>query len=301
MKILHKYKNGNYNVLLYENGTKIRIGNEEFVPEFPESIDLKITNYCSGAGCSVYCHEKSNLTGDHSNIRNFLKLTTDRDYSGIELAIGGGNILSFPMLPLALHDLNWLGFVPNITVSQYNLVNPDYYKLFQYIRDNNLVKGIGLSLNKNSNLDISQKTLEYPHLVFHIIAGVFAVSDVYEFITKYNLKNPTFLVLGYKSWGNGLNYKKNHFVNLDDWKSNIHHLFDMCNLSFDNLAINQLEMKRFFTEDEWNKVYMGDDGKFTMYIDLVKTEYAKSSTSPERFKIQDEDNLTSIFKRIKND
>jgi hypothetical protein len=302
MKILHRYKNGNYNVILYDDGTKIRIGNEEFVPEFPESIDLKITNYCSGARCSMYCHEQSSPKGEKAYISDFLNLL-DRDYSGIEVAIGGGNILSHPTLIPFLNSLNHRNIVPNITVSQYNLANLDYYETFQYIRDHNLVKGIGLSLNKNSDLDISRVTLSYPHLVFHVILGVHTPLDIKKFIDDYKLDNPTFLVLGYKNWGYGIRYKTINPEGIDGiidwWKDDIQELFPICNLSFDNLAIEQLDMKRFFTEDKWSKVYMGDDGKFTMYIDLVKMEYAKSSTSIERFKIQDGDNLTSIFKRIR--
>ena len=56
-------------------------------------------------------------------------------------------------------------------------------------------------------------------------------------------------------------------------------------VSFDNLAIKQLNAKRIMSEEEWNEFYMGDDGQFTMYIDLVKREFAKSSTSTERFKL----------------
>ena len=46
-KILYQYKNGNYFVTIYPDGTKIRkTMDDDFIPIFPESIDLKITNYC---------------------------------------------------------------------------------------------------------------------------------------------------------------------------------------------------------------------------------------------------------------
>lgn len=53
-------------------------------------------------------------------------------------------------------------------------------------------------------------------------------------------------------------------------------------LSFDNLGIEQLNVKRFFTESGWNKFYMGDDFCFTMYIDAVKQEFAPTSRSKFR-------------------
>lgn len=42
---------------------------------------------------------------------------------------------------------------------------------------------------------------------------------------------------------------------------------------------------------------MGDDGQFTMYIDLVDKEFAKSSTSSEGFKIKD--NIVDMFNMVK--
>ncbi len=46
-KLLSKYRNGNYNVAIFDDGTKIRYNNLDcLVPEFPESMDVKISNYC---------------------------------------------------------------------------------------------------------------------------------------------------------------------------------------------------------------------------------------------------------------
>ena len=68
-------------------------------------------------------------------------------------------------------------------------------------------------------------------------------------------------------------------------------------LSFDNLAIKQLDVKSLLTEEEWNKFYMGDDGTHTMYIDLVKNKYAQSSTSEERFDLLE--NINEMFLDIR--
>lgn len=57
-KILERYKNGNYEVTIEEDGTKIRETSEEqFIPEFAENMDVKICNRCD-MGC-VMCHEGS--------------------------------------------------------------------------------------------------------------------------------------------------------------------------------------------------------------------------------------------------
>ena len=94
MEILTNYKNGNYTVKLYSDGTKIKETEaDSFIAEFPDSIDLKITNYCD-LNCPM-CHEKSNIDGKEGNLDSpFLESLP----SGIELAIGGGNPLSHSAL-----------------------------------------------------------------------------------------------------------------------------------------------------------------------------------------------------------
>ena len=44
--ILGEYDNGNYHVTIYEDGTKVRYNNQyTLIPQFPESIDCKISRY----------------------------------------------------------------------------------------------------------------------------------------------------------------------------------------------------------------------------------------------------------------
>ena len=44
-KLIACYQNGNYTVTLYDDGTKVKETEEEaFIPRFPDSIDLKITD-----------------------------------------------------------------------------------------------------------------------------------------------------------------------------------------------------------------------------------------------------------------
>lgn len=52
MKLLNKYLNGNVTVTLFDNGTKIQEwdDNEGAHPDYPNSMDIKITDYCD-AGC----------------------------------------------------------------------------------------------------------------------------------------------------------------------------------------------------------------------------------------------------------
>ena len=99
MKILGQYKNGNTKVIIYDDGTKVRMtDDDEFRPEFAENIDLKITNHCSGANC-LYCHEGSSPNGTHANIMSESFINTLHPYQ--EIAIGGGDATSHPdLIPL---------------------------------------------------------------------------------------------------------------------------------------------------------------------------------------------------------
>lgn len=57
-KLIAKYKNGNYTVRLFSDGTKIRMNKlDNLTPEFAESIDCTITTKCNG-GCQ-YCFDEN--------------------------------------------------------------------------------------------------------------------------------------------------------------------------------------------------------------------------------------------------
>ena len=71
MNLIGKYQNGNYTVSLYDDGTKVRENDLDFFDaDFPESMDLKITNRCN-MNCPM-CHEDSKCDGCLSAKLQFL-------------------------------------------------------------------------------------------------------------------------------------------------------------------------------------------------------------------------------------
>ena len=73
---------------------------------------------------------------------------------------------------------------------------------------------------------------------------------------------------------------------------------------YDNLAIEQLNVKEILFKDkqnEWDEFYMGDDGNFTLYIDAVNQTFATNSCMPkeERFPIAGR-SMTEMFNFIRN-
>ena len=70
-------------------------------------------------------------------------------------------------------------------------------------------------------------------------------------------------------------------------------LYD-ASLSFEEIAEDYFSYA--FGED-WKQFYMGDDGSATMYVDMVNREFAKSSTSTERYTL--EDDIVTMFEKIR--
>ena len=290
MRLLGEYQNGNYTVKIYNDGTKIRETNDDvFVASFPECIDLKITNNCD-MGCP-YCHEDSKLDGKHGDILNTKIIDTIHPFT--ELAIGGGNPLSHPDLILFLKTLKSKNIIANMTVNQNHFVS--HQDLIRYLVKNDLIKGLGVSLVEVNNEFINTIT-QYPNAVIHIINGITTLND-FKKLYNHNLK---ILILGYKEIRRGKEYYSSKVeVTKNNIYKNINEIINGFKVtSFDNLAIKQLNLKRLFSEKTWDKFYMGDDGQFTMYIDLVEQEFALSSTSTQRFKLMD--SVVDMFKVVKS-
>ena len=68
-------------------------------------------------------------------------------------------------------------------------------------------------------------------------------------------------------------------------------------ISFDNLSILQLNPKTLVGEKEWNKLYQGDDGTISCYINAVDETIHISSLDNRGFPLSD--NISEDFKKIK--
>jgi hypothetical protein len=285
---LSTYQNGNYTVSIYSDGTKIRENDYDyFEAAFPENIDVKITNYCN-KGCP-YCHENSTTEGEHGNILNYTFLNSLHPYT--ELAIGGGNPLAHPQIEEFLITLKERNIIANLTVNQAHFMHSVEY--LKELVDRELVHGIGVSLTNKNNI---LKYIDgFDNLVVHTISGLCSVAD-------YNLLRycSKVLILGYKNFGRGKDfYSENILRNQQAVKERILDIISWYDvISFDNLAIEQLDLKNQLDEKVWNQFYMGDDGKFTFYVDLVKNEFAKNSTSTVRYPMNDL-TVDEMFQTIK--
>ena len=293
LKLLGAYKNGNYTVKILSDGTKIReTDDNEFIPSFAENCDVKITDKCDG-GCP-FCYEGCTPNGRHGDILNPKFLDTLHPYT--ELAING-NDLSHPDLIPFMYKMKEKKIILNMTVNQIHFER--HFDVIKKWIDNKLIYGLGVSL-KDPTDEFVDKIKQIPNAVIHIINGIFSASD-YAILKDNNLK---VLILGYKHLRRGTDYYNSC---QDDVKKKMDWLYENLGdmlvhfevVSFDNLAIKQLQVKRFLTEEEWEQFYMGDDGNYTFYIDMVEGVFGKNSLATVRYPIMD--NVDDMFNKIKGE
>lgn len=274
MKLLGIYKNGNFTTKIFSDGTKVReTEDDEFVAAFAENMDIKISNYCD-MGCK-FCHEGSTKNGKHGDILNEKFIETLHPYQ--EVALGGGDATSHPDLIPFLQKLKDRKVIVNMTVNQKHFEQKQ--ELIRRLVDEKLIYGIGISLVNPTDEFISL-IKQYPNAVIHVINGVLRPSDI-EALSDKNLK---MLILGYKQLRRGNEwYNEDHenIVVKQMWlKDNLAEIINHFKVvSFDNLAIEQLEVQRLMSKEEWDEFYMGDDGTMTYYIDMVERKFARSSTA----------------------
>ena len=292
MKLIRKYANGNYTVILFDNGTKIRSNNlNNLTPSFAESIDVTITTKCNG-GCE-YCYLNCTENGIHADLANPL---FDTIHEGTELALNG-NDLSHPGLESFLIKMKSKGVICNITVNQRHL-EPNIDKLIDW-QNKQLIWGIGVSLTDSSDSRLVENLSKVKNAVLHVIDGLFSKNDI-ENLKKNNLK---LLVLGYKKVGRGLEYYNQH---KDVIEANIKYLrenllankewFD--DIGFDTLSTTNLDLREQVGEENWALYYMGDEGTYTFYIDAVTKKFAISSMDETQYEWLD--SVEDMFAYIRN-
>lgn len=296
MSLLGIYKNGNFTTKIFSDGTKIReTEDDEFIPKFAENMDIKISNYCD-MGCK-FCHEGSTRNGKHGDILNQKFIETLHPYQ--EVALGGGDATSHPDLIPFLHKLKDRKVIVNMTVNQRHFEQKQ--ELIKKLVDEKLIYGIGVSLVNPTDKFISL-IQQYSNAVIHVINGVLKPSD----IAALSNKNLKMLILGYKQLRRGGEWYSEDHENIivkQMWlKENLGGIINNFKVvSFDNLAIEQLEVQRLMSKEEWDEFYMGDDGSMTYYIDMVEQKFARSSTASFDKRYDLLDSVDEMFEVVRNE
>lgn len=299
MNALGHYLNGNYHTWIYPNGTKIRFTKEDrFKPDFAENMDIKICDRCN-MGC-LYCHEGSTPDGKLGDILNEKFIDTLHPYQ--EVALGGGNILEHPSLVLFLKKLRDHKVITNITLNQKHFLGS--LSFVKSLVEQKLVYGVGVSLSSVTPALIEAAKV-IPNVVIHVIVGIVSREQI-EGLAGHGLK---ILFLGYKDLRRGHDFLWDELLYVHLCKKYLKEeipkiirskeCFDV--VSFDNLAIEQLEIKKLLSRKEWEQFYAGDDGSHTFYIDMVERKFAKSSTASFDRRYDLLDNVDEMFGRIRDE
>jgi hypothetical protein len=280
--ILAKYQNGNAVVELFDDGTRvITTPDSSLNLDYPLNIDIRCSTKCSfgfnsktGKTFCGFCHESSRVDGKECNYESLME-KLDGLPEGIELAVGcnefTADLYEF-ILWCSLH-----GYVVNLTVNQGH-VKRDFEAL-RHVIECGFIKGLGISHRSCLIWDIPEEILNYSNTVFHVIAGIDSI-EVVQSLKDKGVKK--ILVLGEKDFG----FNKGK-VDLETiwhkqwfwWVSKLFTEFDV--VSFDNLALEQLQIKRFLTDEQWETF---NQGEHSFYINAVGEYFAPSSRSKERTK-----------------
>ena len=286
------YKNGNYMVYINpETGDKIRNSRgNKFMPSFAENCDVTITERCDGQ--CAFCYAGCTPDGKHGDL-NAKFLDTLHPYT--ELAING-NDMSHPDLIPFLEKMKVRMVFVNVTINQKHF--EQHFELIKDLQQKGLIKGVGVSLNKTTPQFI-QLVKSVRNVVIHVINGIVTRDD------WYNLQNNDLdvLILGYKTTGRGDDYlckNQGKVERNQEWlRESLPISFNKFRtVEFDNLALEQLDVRSMVSEDLWNSHYMGDDGDFTFFINLVGNYFAENSTSQIHYPLMDD--VVDMFNVIRN-
>ena len=294
--LIGKYTNGNVNTRIYSDGTKIReTMDDEFRPEFPENFDCNISTYCTN-GCA-FCYAGCSEKGRDTDLMSFTNIWNNlHPYTEIALNLNSNIPAHFTEF---LEMLKEKRVIANITVNQRQLI--EFWDYLLELTEKKLIYGIGISLNNVDELIGLNIPKHFPNAVIHTIVGI--TTDI-EY-TKLADGRHKVLILGYKRVGRGNKYiidEMSSYYYYHDWLyDNLESLMDKFKvISFDNLALEQLDVQRLLTPEQWEQFYMGDDGSFTLYVDLVSETFARNSITSVKYPINGM-NIDEMFRVIQKE
>jgi hypothetical protein len=276
---MYNYKNGNANISISNNGTRIIECDGDLKLDYPLNIDMRVSTQCSfgfndktGKSICSFCHESAQVNGKECDYE-LLKQKISELPSGIELAIGCNKYTP------SLHSfLEWCynkGYICNLTINQGH-VGKQAISLANSI-SKGYIKGLGISYRSDKDIKQLDYFKEYENSVVHVICGIDEIQDI---IDLSNLGIKKILVLGEKDFG----FNEGN-VNLESkshmqWYWHIHRLFKLFDVvSFDNLALQQLNIKRFVPDNKWSELYQGE---YSFYINAVDGYFSPSSRNKNK-------------------
>ena len=299
-KITDKVKNGNYYVLygsMFSAKEKLRLQVDsipDMIPEYPELVDMKITNACEHK-CK-FCYMASTPKGKHANKEDIYAITRMFKIK-TEFALGGGNVLLHPDFCDIVKYIEQCKHIVNITI-RYDDVNTINNNEDIKNAIKRYVSGIGISVQSANDVDVASDFIYEmlglgKHVSLHVIpemlgekTSVNILNKITDINNKYNKeyrKNMSMmnyntckvLFLGLKQTGRAKNIE-HKLLTANELSSLVKASgYQFC---VDTAFIN--------TYNEWFKKEYEDcerffltrnEGEYSMFIDAVKMQAFTSS------------------------
>lgn len=280
---------------------------EDYRPEVPELIDLKITDFCD-LGCS-FCYMGSTTRGEHSSSRTLWPwLQSCKDAGVLELAIGGGEPTLHPEFPEILEEAAKSFYSVAFTTKDSRWLQDE--RIVKAVKAH--VRAIGWSISEKGEVtrvrDLVEKADVDPfYLVrgsvwgsagegepsdnkvrqfsWHFIPGAHTLEDLqamYQETRAYE----TLLLLGYKSTGRGgqAPYPESEEAFLR-WLfaqiSTRHYWGCSQTIAIDTaFAVRQEKVLRELGVPP--TLFYKQEGRFSMYYDAVTNRFGPSSYEPKK-------------------
>ncbi len=282
-------KNGNYFLNIYNEDEHIRVSERWIddnlntaIPEYPEMIDIKITNKCN-VGCKWCYQDSQNEIDSEKNNFKFIKEILNQIPSYVELAIGGGDVLEVSFIDSLLKEIERFSS-KNFTINYKSLlINKELNRknLEKIVKNSS---AIGISINNAKEI---KKTLflfkklgfskEIDKICFHIIPDIIKYEDLEMILSEISKTNTRVLLLGYKVFGRGITYQK---------KSNKHDINKIQRLLNDltNNYNTFIKVDTKFSKDYELQNININEGEFSCNVDApLKTVSPSSWRNKEQF------------------
>jgi len=284
--------NNDFILQKYRSGDKLRVSFEinstTNKSAFPELVDLKITDNCD-YGCT-FCYQSSTKEGKHGeleNIKNTIKTLANSKV--MEIAIGGGEPTMHPNLLEILQFIREHNMLACFTTKNFDLhKRPDFEQIIK------TANSIAFSCNSKAEIDkvllikeAMRDGRNYP--------GSEGITDVYFQMIPELMSNNAFdnslnklgyrekiTLLGYKDFGFGEKYApKNRFED-SSWIDTVKKYSKDKNMDFGIDSVLVSKWKKELIEKGVNPLALvGEEGKFSCYVDAVNMTIHKSSFSKE--------------------
>lgn len=287
--LARKNSNGVWTVFNKDNGLKIHLNfsasvipQNNYRPDKPELVDLKITDFCP-FGCT-WCYQDSKPTGKHADYQEIAHLYYEFKHNSIfEVALGGGEPTMHPDFLKIIKGFKREGVIVNFTTK-----NHKWYKKADFVQT--VLENCGGWAHSVTNAHEVRTALEMhsamlalyepsyydrPKMTFQYIPDAYDLSNFREVLEAVP-SHYTLTLLGYKEVGRG---NKRPFENkrwLEVVMAQKETLNGIPHIAIDTQMANHYEdvLKEHNISD---RLYYTQEGRFSMYVDMVQKKYAKSS------------------------